>query len=258
MAYGLYMSSYVCAVAVCNRWTVTAEYGTPPTDPATDVVCLDHYRDLKIKRAEAAERAANAAAAKAHEQEMATYPGATCYGASGRCPNFGQMYAWGLYCSEHAPYVERASRLPNLVATVSPGSEPAVEPLLAAVPCPEDKLPSTVRSALKKALANGWDDAGAMLAIGPAPDAVHSVCFEASKDGVRVCSRHEGDGTKTLSFKSAWWQDHRTLPLRIGWRELTAALDGVNPNLADQQAMREAVLLVLDNGGDVVEIQTTG
>ena len=101
------------------------------------------------------------------------------------------------------------------------------EPLLRAQPCAYDVMPASVKSAVKVGTENGWN-CTASFAIGPAPEALQSVVFRASRPGIRLMSRHECRQQDTsFRFSQGFIQqvgEHLGWPREVGWRELTAAL----------------------------------
>jgi hypothetical protein len=263
----------ICVTHDCERLTVSVEFGTSG-ELVLGMLCLDCYRNLVARR----EQARLAAVATKIRADIMAMPKMTCYGLAGECPNLGALYPGGIFCPDHAPRQngpETETLLPNLHGTfVLYPDKPAVAkqlsspedaeeknlfpPMLTAVSCPPEKMPGSVRTAVKLAEKHGWAHS-VSLAIGPEPDAVHSVMFSACKQDIRLTSRHEGDGTKALGFKTAWYLPATGLPSRIGWRELSAALAGTDPiEDTDKQAMKDAVMTVLDAGGDLVELQTNG
>lgn len=127
------------------------------------------------------------------------------------------------------------------------------EPFMRAQPCPADRVPSTLRSALKAAESNGWTHE-VTLAIGPAPELITSVAFRARKDNIVLASRHEQPEGKPMSFKAAWGSKDNSLPIRLGWRELTAALAGADPWQIEVDAMRAAILVCFDAGLEFVSV----
>lgn len=103
------------------------------------------------------------------------------------------------------------------------------EPVLRAMLCPADMLPSSAAGFLRDALAAGWD-AHATIAIGPPDDeklAVMSIVVWCRRAGVEVDARWEcpADRSKPFGFSSAWerpgWHGFAN---RLGFREAQAAL----------------------------------
>lgn len=278
----------ICVAPDCDRLDATSEYGVPPVEAAAEILCLAHFRDLVKRRATANETRALAQ----RRADILAMPKMTCYGNGGTCTNIGVLYPGGPFCAEHAPdpfkpdaegtssnafakrsvfvltgrekiagntFDDEADDAGNWeqIDLDQQDDDEAKEPMLKAVQCPEDRIPGSVKAAIKRAVAHGWDYR-VNLAIGPEPKVIHSVVFTASKDDVEVSSRHEGADLQTLRFKVGWHRRNNDLPIAIGWRELTAALEGQDPNDADKRVMRQAALDVMDVGGQVIEIRPTG
>lgn len=255
-----------CVAQDCAGLDAATEFAIAPVEPAAELLCLTHYRDLvkgRAQREEARQQAARRA-------EILAMPKMTCYGDGGTCTAIGDPYPGGPYCPRHAPNpfaakaapAVRSQSLINLFADEADDAgdeeeEPVAEPLLPGQTCPPEHMPGSVKTAVKRAQTHGWAHR-VTIAIGPEPELLHSVAFSASKDDVTVSSRHEGNDPETLRFKVGWHQRNNDLPIAIGWRELTAALEGTDPNETDKRHMRQAVLDVMDIGGTVTEIRATG
>lgn len=103
------------------------------------------------------------------------------------------------------------------------------DPVLHAMLCPDDMMPSNARSVLKQALAADWE-AHATVAIGPPDDeafAVMSVMVWCRRPGARLRARWEcpADRSKPFSFSSAWKNPGLYgIAERLGYGEIANAL----------------------------------
>lgn len=244
------------ACLACPAPTATVEFELTGGEPALAALCFEHYRDLVAKRAQAIAQATEAKLWAARRAEIMARAKPTCYGEHGLCPRAGALYPSGTWCPEHAPDAHDA---PSHARTPSPVTDPTAaeptEPILRAEECPVELMPRTLASACTKAEDNGWDFR-VTRAIGPT--GVNSICLVAKRFDRTLTSCHEGEADKALHFKGAWHQVGNHLPIRIGWRELVAALGGIDPLEVEKAQIREAVLTVMDAGGTVIAIEETG
>lgn len=130
------------------------------------------------------------------------------------------------------------------------------EPMLLAQPCPEDRMPSGIKSAVKLAAANGWDYL-VTYAIGPPIEGgleVHSVVFKARKGAVALASRHQKVGEKPFGFNKGFISVNNRLPIALGWRDITAVLGGLDWEKQQTDELRAATLVAMDCGLDFVEM----
>lgn len=252
------------ACLACPEPTATVEFELTTGDPALSVLCFEHYRDLVRKRAAAAEQAAEAAVWNARRTEIMARPKPTCYGEHGLCPRAGALYPSGTWCPEHAPNAT-GPRHPVDAAPIEPARSPLpvteteqsvdAAPILMAEDCPPELMPRMLRSACQTAENHGWVYR-VTRAIGP--DGLHSICLLAQRLDRTLTSCHEGADGKPLHFKAAWHRVGNGLPIKLGWRELVAALAGSDPLEVERATIREAVLAVMDAGGTVIAIEETG
>lgn len=101
----------------------------------------------------------------------------------------------------------------------------ASDPILRAMVCPPEMMPSSAKGLLRDALSNGWE-AHATLAIGPPDDAalaVMSVVVWCRKSEQLIRCRWEcpADRSKPFGFSSGW----KTPGMHpLGFREAQAAV----------------------------------
>lgn len=140
-------------------------------------------------------------------------------------------------------------------------------PLLSAIPCPEQLVPSNGNTAVKAAIAGEWAYA-IEYAIGPLPDGTHSVLFRARRHGVLVACRWEAkaEAPRKMGFVSGWSSPGPLgWPSRLGWREVIAALkeSASNEELCSRDVDEEKnpltipTRLVIDADGDITDIMRT-
>lgn len=103
------------------------------------------------------------------------------------------------------------------------------DPILRAMLCPDEMMPSSAKGLLRDALSNGWDS-HATLAIGPPDDdslAVMSVVVWCRKSGIQIDCRWEcpADRSKPFGFSDGWKRPGMYgIPDKLGFREAQAAV----------------------------------
>lgn len=113
--------------------------------------------------------------------------------------------------------------------TLSDGT-PHREPVLAAIPCPPDRMPMNATKCAKLAMANAWRWEATYAigyGLGKTEDGqeVHSVVFRAARRGRRVAaSWRSKPGAEKMEFEGGWLKTPGELPLALASAALFAEL----------------------------------
>lgn len=146
---------------------------------------------------------------------------------------------------------------------VAPAEAEIAEPVLQSMPCPVEKMPAGVKTAVKLAKELGYEH-NVTIAIGPEPDLITSVAFRVVTAQWRVSSRHESKpGSTALGFKVAWRSKRAPsgnwlMPEQVGWRQLVAILKNEEVSVDERRALLDSMDTVGEMlGGTVVRVEAS-